>query len=142
MCFYGHHFIGHWPADTEVMRVSGTVGADQVVDEVVVSFTHDVEMYALLPGVEPTVRFVRLAHCVVVKQSSTLHDLGRKPRVRFLESCCAGVVKFGKHAAFRRRCSKELEGSSPSARIRCAGGMKGPPREPSRVTLGRVRLAA
>jgi carboxymethylenebutenolidase len=65
--FYGHHFIGHWPADTEVTRVSRTIGADQVVDEVVVSFTHDVEMDALLPGVEPTGRFVRLAHCVVVK---------------------------------------------------------------------------
>ena len=64
--FYGGHFVGHWPADTEVTPVSRTVGEDQVVDEIVVSFTHDVVMDALLPGIPPTGRRVRLPHCVVV----------------------------------------------------------------------------
>jgi carboxymethylenebutenolidase len=64
--FYDRHFVGHWPADTEVTKVSRTIGEDQVVDELVVSFTHDVEMDALLPGVQPTGRFVRLPHCVIV----------------------------------------------------------------------------
>src|SRR5208282_2264974 len=54
--FYGTVFIGHWQQDTEVHRVSRTVGTDQVVDELVMSFTHDVVMGALLPGVAPTGR--------------------------------------------------------------------------------------
>ncbi len=60
------HFIGKWPEDTEITPVSRTVGADQVVDELVISFTHDTEMDAILPGVAPTGRKVRLAFCVVV----------------------------------------------------------------------------
>jgi carboxymethylenebutenolidase len=63
--FYGEVFIGHWPADTTVQRVSRTVGTSQVVDELVMSFTHDIVMGALLPGVPPTGRPVRLAVCVV-----------------------------------------------------------------------------
>jgi carboxymethylenebutenolidase len=65
--FYGDHFIGKWPEDTEIAPVSRTVGDDQVVDELVLSFTHDVEMDAILPGVPPTGRSVRLPFCVVVK---------------------------------------------------------------------------
>jgi carboxymethylenebutenolidase len=65
--FYDRHFIGKWPADTEVTPISRTVGVDQVVDELVLSFTHDIEMDALLPGVPPSGRFVRLPFCVVVK---------------------------------------------------------------------------
>jgi carboxymethylenebutenolidase len=42
------------------------VGENQVVDELVISFTHDIEMDAILPGVPPTGRPVRLAFCVVV----------------------------------------------------------------------------
>ena len=30
--FYGHHFIGQWPDDTETRQVSRTVGENQVVD--------------------------------------------------------------------------------------------------------------
>jgi carboxymethylenebutenolidase len=64
--FYGRHFIGKWPADIDITPVSRTVGEAQVVDELVLSFTHDIEMPQLLPGVEPTGRHVRLAFCVVV----------------------------------------------------------------------------
>jgi len=64
--FYGNHFIGKWPKDVDITPVSRTVGEDQVVDELVLSFTHDIEMPQLLPGVAPTGRHVRLAFCVVV----------------------------------------------------------------------------
>ena len=64
--FYGDHFIGKWPRDVEIAPVSRTIGESQVVDELVLSFTHDVEMPQLLPGVAPTGRHVRLAFCVVV----------------------------------------------------------------------------
>jgi carboxymethylenebutenolidase len=64
--FYGDHFIGRWPEDIAITPVSRTIGESQVVDELVLSFTHDIEMPQLLPGVPPTGRHVRLAFCVVV----------------------------------------------------------------------------
>ena len=64
--FYGYHFIGKWPADTEITPVSRTVGETQVVDELILSFTHDMEMDAILPGVAATGRKVTLPFCVVV----------------------------------------------------------------------------
>jgi carboxymethylenebutenolidase len=63
--FYAQIFIGHWPADLTVERISRTIGTDQVVDELVMSFTHDITMSQLLPGVPPTGKRVRLAVCVV-----------------------------------------------------------------------------
>jgi hypothetical protein len=39
--FYGHHFIGQWPDGTETRQVSRTIGENQVVDELVITFTHD-----------------------------------------------------------------------------------------------------
>jgi carboxymethylenebutenolidase len=65
--FYGRHFIPKWPADTSVAPVSRTVGEDQVVDELIVSFTHDIEMDTILPGVPPTGRYVEAPFVVVVK---------------------------------------------------------------------------
>jgi carboxymethylenebutenolidase len=64
--FYGSYFIGHWPADLTITPVSRTIGSDHVVDEVVLAFTHDIEMPAILPGVAPTGRRVEAAFCVVV----------------------------------------------------------------------------
>jgi carboxymethylenebutenolidase len=64
--FYADHFIGQWPADMTITPVSRTVGVDRVVDEMVISFTHDLGMDALLPGVPPTGRPVELAVVLVV----------------------------------------------------------------------------
>jgi carboxymethylenebutenolidase len=64
--FYRDHFVGHWPDDAEVKPLSRTVGQNRVVDELVVSFTHDREMRVYLPGVPPTGRKVVLPHVVVM----------------------------------------------------------------------------
>jgi carboxymethylenebutenolidase len=64
--FYGAHFIGKWPEDTAITPVSRTVGENQVVDELILSFTHDIEMDAILPRVPPTGKNVTLPFCVVV----------------------------------------------------------------------------
>jgi carboxymethylenebutenolidase len=64
--FYDEHFIPRWPADTAVTPVSRTIGREQVVDELVMSFTHDVHMDFMLPGVEPSGRPVELAVAAVV----------------------------------------------------------------------------
>jgi carboxymethylenebutenolidase len=63
--FYEQVFIGHWPADTAMTRISRTAGHDQVVDELVITFTHDIPMGHMLPGVPPTGRRVQLPVCVV-----------------------------------------------------------------------------
>jgi carboxymethylenebutenolidase len=64
--FYETWFIGHWPADMAIKLLSRTVGDDRVVDEMIVSFTHDCEIPAILPGVAPTGRKVVLPHVAVV----------------------------------------------------------------------------
>jgi carboxymethylenebutenolidase len=64
--FYQNWFIGRWPEDTEITPISRTVGDTQVVDEVMISFTHDCDMPAILPGVKPTGRKVVIPFVVVV----------------------------------------------------------------------------
>ncbi len=64
--FYATWFLGRWPADTQITPVSRTIGQGRVIDELVASFTHDVEMPAMLPGVAPTGRKVVLPHVVVM----------------------------------------------------------------------------
>lgn len=65
--FYEQVFVGKWPADTKVMRVSRTVGTDQVVDELLIGFTHDVPLEFLLPRVPPTGKQVELPFVVVMR---------------------------------------------------------------------------
>jgi carboxymethylenebutenolidase len=64
--FYDNWFIGKWPADTVVAPLSRTIGETGLVDEVIISFTHDCEMPALLPGVAPTGRKVTIPFVVAV----------------------------------------------------------------------------
>jgi carboxymethylenebutenolidase len=65
--FYGKHFIPKMPADTTLRLLSRTIGDDRVVDEFVFSFTHDVEMDWMLPGIAPTGRNVEVPMVVVVQ---------------------------------------------------------------------------
>jgi carboxymethylenebutenolidase len=65
--FYEKRFVGKWPADTTVSQISRTVGTDQVVDELLLRFTHDVPLAFMLPGVPPTGKPVELPVVVVMK---------------------------------------------------------------------------
>ncbi|HJU05839.1 MAG TPA: ester cyclase [Nitrospiraceae bacterium] len=65
--FYKRDFVGKWPADTRVSRISRTVGDDQIVDELMLSFTHDAPLAFMLPGVPPTGKRVELPVVVVMK---------------------------------------------------------------------------
>jgi carboxymethylenebutenolidase len=65
--FYKNHFIGKMPKDFKVTKISRTVGIDQVVDELIISFTHNTEIEYMLPGVPPTGRYVEIPHVVVMK---------------------------------------------------------------------------
>jgi len=65
--FYTEHFINQIPKDAKVTPISRTVGTDQVVDEFILSFTHDTQWDYLLPGIPPTGKRVELPHVVVMK---------------------------------------------------------------------------
>jgi carboxymethylenebutenolidase len=64
--FYSRYFIGHWPSDMAIKPISRTIGQGRVVDEFVVSFTHDMSMPAILPGIAPTGRNVVLPFVVIM----------------------------------------------------------------------------
>jgi carboxymethylenebutenolidase len=65
--FYKNHFVGKMPDDTKIQRISRTVGKDQVVDELILKFTHDREIEYMIPGIPPTGKYVELPHVVVMK---------------------------------------------------------------------------
>lgn len=64
--FYKYHFVDANPADTKIVRVSRTVGANRVVDEMIMCFTHDREIPWLLPGIAPTGRYIEVALVAIV----------------------------------------------------------------------------
>jgi carboxymethylenebutenolidase len=65
--FYHDHLVGKFfPPDVVMTAVSRTVGDDQVVDELVISFTHTAPVDWMLPGLAPTGRRVEVAFAVVV----------------------------------------------------------------------------
>jgi carboxymethylenebutenolidase len=65
--FYSRHFIPSMPPDTKLTPISRTVGKDQLVDEMIFSFTHTQEMPWMLPGVAPTHRSVEVALVAIVR---------------------------------------------------------------------------
>jgi carboxymethylenebutenolidase len=65
--FYAMHFIPKMPPDIEMTPLSRTIGTDQLVDEMVVRFTHTVEMDWMLPGIAPTGKRVEVALVVIVR---------------------------------------------------------------------------
>jgi carboxymethylenebutenolidase len=65
--FDSEHFINQIPKDAKVTPISRTIGKDQVVDEFILSFTHDTQWEYLLPGIPPTGKRVELPHVLVMK---------------------------------------------------------------------------
>lgn len=74
--FYKNNFVGKMPKDIKIKPISRTVGKDQVVDEIIISFTHDREIEYMLPGVEPTGKYVEIPHVVIMKfdESKIAHE--------------------------------------------------------------------
>jgi len=91
--FYSRDFIPCMPPDTTLTPISRTVGEDQLVDEMIFSFTHSQEMPWMLPGVAPTNRRVEVPLVAIVKfrdgklahehiywdQASVLRQIGLLP---------------------------------------------------------------
>jgi carboxymethylenebutenolidase len=64
--FYSTDFIPTMPPDTTLTPVSRTIGTDQLVDEIIFSFTHTVPMPWMLPGIAPTNKRVEVPLVVIV----------------------------------------------------------------------------
>ena len=64
--FYAHHFIPKLPADTRLVPISRTVGADRIVDEMLFCFTHNTEIDFMLPGIPPTGKYVEVPTVAIV----------------------------------------------------------------------------
>jgi carboxymethylenebutenolidase len=65
--FYSKRFIPSMPPDTTLTPISRTVGENQLVDEMIFSFTHTQEMPWMLPGIAPTQRRVEIPLVAIVK---------------------------------------------------------------------------
>ncbi|WP_109513226.1 dienelactone hydrolase family protein [Pseudomonas ovata] len=65
--FYQHHFVHGNPVDMALIPISRTVGQTQIVDEFIMTFTHDSVIDWLLPGVPPTGRTVEIPMLGVVR---------------------------------------------------------------------------
>lgn len=65
--FYKHHFVHGNPPDTALAPLSRTIGANQVVDEFILSFTHTTTIDWLLPGIAPTGRKVEVPMLGVIR---------------------------------------------------------------------------
>ncbi|MDR4495124.1 MAG: ester cyclase [Nitrospirales bacterium] len=75
--FYRNHLVGKFfPPDVKMVNVSRTIGTDQIVDEVVISFTHTRAIDWMLPGVPPTGKKVDMAVAVIVgvKNGKITHE--------------------------------------------------------------------
>jgi carboxymethylenebutenolidase len=65
--FYSEDFIPRMPPDTTLTPISRTVGDDQLVDEMIFSFTHTHEMPWMLPGIAPTNKRVEIPLVAIVR---------------------------------------------------------------------------
>jgi len=75
--FYRDRLVGKFfPPDVRMTAVSRTVGESQIVEEMVITFTHTTEIEWMLPGVKPTGKPVEAAFIVVVgvKEGKVSHE--------------------------------------------------------------------
>jgi carboxymethylenebutenolidase len=75
--FYTNHLVGKFfPPDMQMERVSRTIGSNQIVDELVISFTHTCEVDWMLPKIWPTYKKVEVAFAVIVgfKDGKITHE--------------------------------------------------------------------
>lgn len=65
--FYENFFVNSNPPDTRLIPISRTVGATQVVDEMLFCFTHTTEVPWMVPGIAPTGKTVEIPLVAIVK---------------------------------------------------------------------------
>jgi carboxymethylenebutenolidase len=88
--FYSQEFIPSLPPDVQVTLVSRTVGADRLVDEDILAFTHTMEVPWALPGVPPTGRRIEIPGIVIVE-----FEGGKVARERVYWDQASALVQAG-----------------------------------------------
>lgn len=66
--FYTKDFIPGLPPDAGTVMLSQTVGQGRLVMEIILTFTHTIEMPWILPGIKPTGRRVEVPVVLVVQE--------------------------------------------------------------------------
>ena len=65
--FYANRLIGQFfPPDVKFETISRTYSDERLIDELIISFTHTTAMDWMLPGVEPTGKYVEVVFVVIV----------------------------------------------------------------------------
>jgi len=65
--FYSEHFIPKMPSDTEIVPISRTIRSERLVDEMIIRFTHTIEIDWMLPGIAPTGKRVECATVAIIQ---------------------------------------------------------------------------
>ena len=65
--FYAEHFLPQIPPDLEIASLSQTFGNDRLVEEMVMRFTHSIEMDWILPGLRPTGRTAEFVLACIIQ---------------------------------------------------------------------------
>jgi carboxymethylenebutenolidase len=65
--FYSKYFIPQMAPDTELIPISRTIGTEQLVDEMVLKFTHTIQIDWMLPGIAPTGKRVEVPVVAIVQ---------------------------------------------------------------------------
>jgi carboxymethylenebutenolidase len=95
--FYKEDFISPMPADTSIQLVSRTLGQEQLVDEIIFSFTHTEEIPWMLPGVPPTHCHVDIPLVVVLAFAMASWRASASTGTRHLcsnKSVCSQIHRF------------------------------------------------
>ena len=74
--FYANHFLPQIPPDLEITSVSQTFGDDRLVEEMVMRFTHSIEIDWILSGLRPTERTAEfvLAGVIQFERGKVAHE--------------------------------------------------------------------
>lgn len=65
--FYANRLIGQFfPPDVKFETISRTYSEERLIDELIISFTHTDRIDWMLPGIEPTGKFVEVVFVVIV----------------------------------------------------------------------------
>jgi carboxymethylenebutenolidase len=65
--FYANHFLPKIPPDLEITSLSQSFGNDRIAEEMVIRFTHAIEMDWLLPGLRPTGQIAEFVLAAIIQ---------------------------------------------------------------------------
>jgi len=111
--FYRDHLVGKFfPPDVTITNISRTVGQDQLVDEIAITFTHTPQIDWLLPGVPVTGKRVEIVVAVIVgfRDGKISHE-----HIYWDQASVLVQTEPGRFAG--RRCRDRPQGRQPQGAI-------------------------